>query len=170
MKNVDFRRGAANWSLIIVIALLGIAAFLVVRIGPVYYDKKAMDSALQDIAVEAPRMSRSELVDAITEAGRKAGIELTNENINILYSEGGLTMRVTYSSQADLIVTTYRKDFELQASAKASGIENRAREEVNYPPPMDSSPSGSSSSPPPPNPGGPYAGRARDAGKKIGGE
>lgn len=161
-------KGATNKGILFSIAVLALIGFLVVKIGPIYYNKKALESALTDrIAVEADKMSRDELINEIMLAGVEAGVPLSSNDITIEYGENNkIIMRVKWTGEADLVVTTYKRDFELVVPAKGWGIEERTREN------LDSFPSSHSDTPSAPvtSPVGPYSDRARSAGKKLGGE
>lgn len=164
----DSLKGATNKGILFTIAVLALIGFLVVKIGPIHYNKKALESALTDrIAVEADKMTREELINEIMLAGIESGVPLSSNDITIEYGENNrIIMKVKWSAEADLIVTTYKRDFELVVPAKGWGIEERTRENLNS---FPSSPRGEPSSPPV-SPAGPYGDRARSAGKKLGGD
>lgn len=161
-------KGATNKGILLTIVVLALIGFLVIKIGPIYYNKKALESALTDrIAIEADKMTRDELINEIMLAGVEAGVPLTSNDISIEYGENNrIVMRVKWGAEADLIVTTYKRDFELVISAKGWGIEERTRQDLNS---FPSSPSLSPSAPVT-SPAGPYSDRARNASKKLGGD
>lgn len=158
-------KGATNKGILFILAVLALIGFLVAKIGPIHYNKKALESALTDrIAVEADKMTRDELINEILLAGIEANVPLSSNDITIEYTENNkIIMRVKWSAEADLIVTTYKRDFELVVPAKGWGIEERTRQDLNsFPSQAPSAPVTS--------PAGPYSDRARNAGKKLGGD
>lgn len=160
-------KGASNTTLIVVIIIMAVVAFVTVRIGPMYYGKTALQNSLDNfLSADAMRLTETELVEEIIRYGKEADLVLTEENITFeRKTEGGnqIIITVNYTFEANLVVTTYSKSIEVVSNSPVWKIEEHVEDATFPSDPDPSPPSGPATSPFIGN----YTDRARGAGKKI---
>lgn len=166
-------RGASNTTILVALAAVGILFFIVIRIGPIFWNQKSLQSSLDGMTVaDIVKMQRADVITSIIQAGQDAGVMLTEDQITVEYGpdENKVTIKVKYTASADLIITKYTREFEIVSNPIGSPKESRVRQQVGAPATSPQPPPTSGPAPAPyvAPPGGPYAGRARDAGKKVG--
>jgi len=169
--------GASNRTIIVTLAVLGFLFFLGLRIGPTYYNEMSLGSAVDGfMAQEGGRMGRTDIIAQVIKLGADNDVKLTNDQVSVEYGPdpNQMKVRIKYTATADLIFIEYTRDVEINSRIINRAIDERVRQDLNNSSPPVSYPSQptrpSSPSAPPPGPAGPYSDRAREAGKKIGGE
>jgi|GEM_PF-7100643 len=166
-------RGASTTTLIVALAAIGILCLLISRIGPIFWNEKSLQSALDSMTVaDIVKMTQEDAVQTVINAGKDAGVPLTVEQVSIEYGpeENKITIRVKYTATADMVVTQYKRDIAIISNPIGSPKEAQVRKELGAPQPSPQqrpSPSAHAPSQYVAPPGGPFAGRARDAGKKL---
>jgi uncharacterized membrane protein len=116
MKNVSGtddmcprERGAISIKALLVLVLLGVAAFMVVKIAPVYIDERQIIFKVDDLANKsAVRNSKEDVIKKAIEAIQK-DYDLPENSITLVSREAGkIQISINYQKDIDLLVTTYQ--------------------------------------------------------------
>jgi len=100
--------GAVSIKTILMLVALVAAAFVVIKIAPVYVDERQITFKVDDLANKsAVRNSKEADIEKAIEAIRKE-YELPENSINIVSREAGrVQISLTYQKTIDLLVTSY---------------------------------------------------------------
>jgi hypothetical protein len=101
-------RGAISIKALLGLVLVGIAAFLVIRLAPVYIEQQKVVHDVNELARIAAVRGWKE--DRITQDIKRLGVEynLPEDGINFISrGEKGVQIGVSYQRNIDLLVTTY---------------------------------------------------------------
>jgi hypothetical protein len=101
-------RGAISIKALLGLVLVGIAAFLVIRLAPVYIEQQKVVHDVNELARIAAVRGWKE--DRITQDIKRLGVEynLPEDGINFISrGEKGVQIGISYQRNIDLLVTTY---------------------------------------------------------------
>lgn len=112
-------RGAISIKVLLALVLLGIAAFLVIKIAPVYVNERQVTFKVDDLANKsAVRNSKEDIIKKAIEAIQKE-YDLPENSINIVSREAGrVQISLSYQKDIDLLVTTYQWKVNYTAAGK----------------------------------------------------
>jgi uncharacterized membrane protein len=112
-------RGAISIRVLLTLILIGIAAFIVVKIAPVYIDERQLAYKVDDLANKsAVRNLKEDDINKGIEFIRKE-YELPENSINLISREPGrVKISVSYQKNIDFLVTTYQRQFTYTAAGK----------------------------------------------------
>jgi hypothetical protein len=101
------------------IVLFGVAVFLAITLGPIYYNNLNFES---DVKTEVSRaaahtMSSDTIVKDILDLARKNEISLKKQNIQIERYAGQIDVTVDYSVPVDLLVIERDFNFKINVSS-----------------------------------------------------
>lgn len=102
-------RGAISIKVLLALVMVGIAAFTVIKVAPVYIDERQLKFKVDDLTNKsAVRNSKEEDINKAIAAIRKE-YSLPENSINIVSREPGrVNISLTYQKDIDLLVTTYQ--------------------------------------------------------------
>lgn len=101
-------RGAISIKVLLALVLVGIAAFMVIKLAPVYIEQQKVLHDVNELARIAAVRGWKE--DRITQDIKRLSVEynLPNNGINFVSrSDKGVQIAVSYQRNIDLLVTTY---------------------------------------------------------------
>jgi len=112
-------RGAISIKALLLLVILGIVAFLVVKIAPVYIDEHQITFKVEDLANKsAVRNSKEEVIRKAIEALQKE-YDLPDNSITLVTREQGrCQLSLKYQKDIDLLVTTYQWKVDHTAAGK----------------------------------------------------
>ena len=102
-------RGAISIKVLLILTLIGIAAFVVIKIAPVYIDERQVTYKVDDLANKsAVRNSKEDQIYKAIEVIRKE-YDLPEDSITLVSREQGrVQISINYQKDIDLLVTTYQ--------------------------------------------------------------
>ncbi len=112
-------RGAISIRVLLTLILIGIAAFIVIKIAPVYIDERQLAYKVDELANHsAVRNLKEDDINKRIEFIRKE-YELPENSINLISREPGrVKISVSYQKNIDFLVTTYQRQFTYTAAGK----------------------------------------------------
>ena len=112
-------RGAISIKVLLALVLLGIAAFLVIKIAPVYVNERQVTFKVDDLANKsAVRNSKEDIIKKAIEAIQKE-YDLPENSINLVSRElGKVQISISYQKDIDFLVTTYQWKVNHTAAGK----------------------------------------------------
>lgn len=112
-------RGAISIKVLLALVLVGIAAFLVIKIAPVYVNERQVTFKVDDLANKsAVRNSKEDVIKKAIEAIQK-DYDLPENSINLVSREAGrVQISLSYQKDIDLLVTTYQWKVNYTAAGK----------------------------------------------------
>ena len=112
-------RGAISIKVLFTLILIGIAAFIVIKIAPVYIDERQLAYKVDDLANKsAVRNLKEDDINKAIEFIRKE-YELPENSINLISREPGrVKISVSYQKNIDFLVATYQREFTYTAAGK----------------------------------------------------
>lgn len=112
-------RGAISIKVLLALVLVGIAAFLVIKIAPVYVNERQVTFKVDDLANKsAVRNSKEDVIKKAIEAIQKE-YDLPENSINLVSREPGkVQISLSYQKDIDLLVTTYQWKVNYTAAGK----------------------------------------------------
>lgn len=112
-------RGAISIRVLLTLILIGIAAFIVIKIAPIYIDERQLAYKVDDLAnISAVRNLKEDDINKRIEVIRKE-YELPENSINLVSREPGrVKISVSYQKNIDFLVTTYQRQFTYTAAGK----------------------------------------------------
>jgi hypothetical protein len=101
--------GAVSIKAVLMLVLLIAAAFMVIKIAPVYVDERQVTFKVEDLANKsAVRNSKDDVIRKAIEAIR-VEYDLPENSINLISREAGrVQISINYQRNIDLLVTTYQ--------------------------------------------------------------
>ena len=102
-------RGAISIKVLLILILIGGAAFIVIKIAPVYIDERQVTYKVDDLANKsAVRNSKEDQIYKAIEVIRKE-YDLPEDSITLVSREQGrVQISINYQKDIDLLVTTYQ--------------------------------------------------------------
>src|SRR6185295_10173390 len=102
-------RGAVSIKVLFILTLLGVAAFVVIKIAPVYIDERQVTYRVEDLANKsAVRNTKEEDIKKAIEVIKRE-YSLPENSINLVSREAGrVQISITYQRDVDFLVTTYQ--------------------------------------------------------------
>ena len=102
-------RGAISIKVLLILILIGGAAFIVIKIAPVYIDERQVTYKVDDLANKsAVRNSKEDQIFKAIEVIRKE-YDLPEDSITLVSREQGrVQISINYQKDIDLLVTTYQ--------------------------------------------------------------
>ena len=112
-------RGAISIRVLLTLILIGVAAFIVIKITPVYIDERQLAYKVDDLANKsAVRNLKEDDINKGIEIIRKE-YELPENSISLISREPGkVKISVSYQKNIDFLVTTYQRQFTYTAAGK----------------------------------------------------
>ena len=112
-------RGAISIKVLLTLILIGIAAFIVIKITPIYIDERQLAYKVDDLANKsAVRNLKEDDINKGIEIIRKE-YELPENSISLISREPGkVKISVSYQKNIDFLVTTYQRQFTYTAAGK----------------------------------------------------
>ncbi len=101
------------------LVLLGIAIYLVVKLGPIYYSNLNFESDVKTAVSRAGARSftNDAIVKDIQDVARKNQIRIKKENINIERFAGQIHVSVYYAVPVDFVVYQRNVNFQVKVSS-----------------------------------------------------
>jgi hypothetical protein len=101
------------------IVVLGVAVFLAIALGPIYYNNMNFESDLKTEVSRAAAhiLSTDTMVKDILDLARRNEISLTKDNIKIEHYAGRVNVTVDYSVPVDLLVIERDFNFKISLSS-----------------------------------------------------
>jgi len=111
--------GAISIRVLLTLILIGTAAFIVIKIAPVYIDERQLAFKVDDLAnISAVRNLKEDDINKKIESIRKE-YELPENSISLISREPGrVKISVSYQKNIDFLVTTYLRQFTYTAAGK----------------------------------------------------
>ncbi|HLF83797.1 MAG TPA: hypothetical protein VI837_06445 [Blastocatellia bacterium] len=102
-------RGAISIKVLLALLLVGIAAFMVIKIAPVYVKERQVTYDVDDLANKsAVRNSKEDVIKKAIEAIQRE-YDLPENSINLVSREPGkVQISISYQKDIDFLVTTYQ--------------------------------------------------------------
>ena len=102
-------RGAISIKVLLILILIGMAAFVVIKVAPVYIDERQVTYKVDDLANKsAVRNSKEDQIHKAIEVIRKE-YDLPEDSITLVSREQGkVQISINYQKDIDLLVTTYQ--------------------------------------------------------------
>ena len=102
-------RGAISIKVLLILILIGGAAFIVIKIAPVYIDERQVTYKVDDLANKsAVRNSKEDQIYKAIEVIRKE-YDLPEDSITLVSREQGrVQISINYQKDIDLLLTTYQ--------------------------------------------------------------
>jgi uncharacterized membrane protein len=102
-------RGAVSIKVVLSLMLVGVGAFMVIKIAPVYIDDRQLTFKVDDLANKsAVRNTKEDDINKAIEFIRKE-YDLPENSINLVSRESGkVQISIIYQKDIDLLVTTYQ--------------------------------------------------------------
>jgi len=102
-------RGAISIKVLLILISIGVAAFIVIKIAPVYIDERQVTYKVDDLANKsAVRNSKEDQIYKAIEVIRKE-YDLPEDSITLVSREQGrVQISINYQKDIDLLVTTYQ--------------------------------------------------------------
>ena len=112
-------RGAISIKVLLSLMLVGIAAFMVIKIAPVYVDERQLAFKVDELANKsAVRNSKEDDIKKAIELIRKE-YDLPENSINLVAREAGkVQISVIYQKDIDFLVTTYQRKVNYTVNGK----------------------------------------------------
>jgi hypothetical protein len=112
-------RGAISIKALVILFVLGIGAFMLVKLVPAYIDERQVTYKVDELANKsAVRNSKEDVIIKAIEALRKE-YDLPENSINLVSREQGkCQISLKYQKDIDLIVTTYQWKVDHTAAGK----------------------------------------------------
>ena len=112
-------RGAVSIKVLFILTLLGVAAFVVIKIAPVYIDERQVTYRVEDLANKsAVRNTKEEDIKKAIEVIKRE-YSLPENSINLVSREAGrVQISITYQRDVDFLVTTYQWKVNHTAAGK----------------------------------------------------
>jgi hypothetical protein len=112
-------RGAISIKALLILVLLGAAAFMVVKIAPVYIDERQITFKIEELANKsAVRNAKEDVIKKAIEAIQK-DYDLPENSITLVSREQGkCQISIKYQKDIDLLVTTYQWKVDHIAAGK----------------------------------------------------
>ena len=116
MNGRTYERGEGRVSFVITLAVMGIAAYLAVKIVPVRIDAYEFRDVLRDEARQAVVIKDDrEIARRILKTAKEMELPLDRKNLSIRRGSREIVIRATYEKQIDLAVTTYTYRFDAES-------------------------------------------------------
>jgi hypothetical protein len=112
-------RGAVSIKVVLVFVLLGVAAFIIIKIAPVYVNERQITFEVDDLANKsAVRNSKDDVIMKAIAAIQKE-YDLPENSINLVAREPGrVKISISYQKDIDLLVTTFQWKVTYTAAGK----------------------------------------------------
>lgn len=112
-------RGAISIKVLLSLMLVGIAAFMVIKIAPVYVDERQLAFKVDELANKsAVRNTKEDDIKKAIEFIRKE-YDLPENSINLVAREAGkVQISVIYQKDIDFLVTTYQRKVNYTVNGK----------------------------------------------------
>ena len=112
-------RGAISIKVLLSLIFIGTAAFIVLKIAPVYIDERQLTFKVDDLANKSAVRSTKEVdINKAIEFIRQE-YDLPENSISLVSREPGrVKISVTYQKDIDFLVTTYQRKFSYTAAGK----------------------------------------------------
>jgi len=112
-------RGAISIRVLLTLILIGVAAFIVIKITPVYIDERQLAYKVDDLANKSAVRNTKEVdINKAIEIIRQE-YELPENSISLISREPGrVKISVSYQKNIDFLVTTYQRQFTYTAAGK----------------------------------------------------
>ena len=103
-------RGAISIKVLLTLILIGVAAFIVIKITPVYIDERQLAFKVDDLANKSAVRNTKEVdINKAIEIIRQE-YELPENSISLVSREPGrIKISVNYQKDIDFLVTTYQR-------------------------------------------------------------
>jgi len=111
--------GTGTFGCILSLALIALAVFVGVRIGPIYYSNKSLEG---DVNTEVSRaganfLSDESLVNSVLDLARKNEIRLARNEVKIERFAGQIHLTIRYTVPVDFILLKKDLNFEIKTSS-----------------------------------------------------
>lgn len=112
-------RGAISIKSLFIFVVLGVAAFILVKIAPVYISERQLTYKVDDLANKSAIRNMKEAdINKEIEFIRKE-YDLPENSINLASREPGrVNISVSYQKDIDFLITTYQRKFTYTAAGK----------------------------------------------------
>jgi uncharacterized membrane protein len=112
-------RGAISIKVLLSLIFIGIAAFIVIKIAPIYIDERQLTFKVDDLANKSAVRSTKEVdINKAIEFIRQE-YDLPENSISLVSREPGrVKISVSYQKDIDFLVTTYQRKFAYTAAGK----------------------------------------------------
>ena len=112
-------RGAISIKVLLSLIFIGTAAFIVLKIAPVYIDERQLTFKVDDLANKSAVRSTKEVdINKAIEFIRQE-YDLPADSISLVSREPGrVKISVNYQKDIDFLVTTYQRKFTYTAAGK----------------------------------------------------
>jgi uncharacterized membrane protein len=112
-------RGAISIKVLLTLILIGIAAFIVIKIAPVYIDERQLAYKVDDLANKsAVRNTKEDDIKKAIEVIRKE-YDLPEDSISLVHREAGkIQISINYQKDIDFLVTTYQRKVNYMVNGK----------------------------------------------------
>ncbi|HTF37217.1 MAG TPA: hypothetical protein VK651_02825 [Blastocatellia bacterium] len=112
-------RGAISIKALLVLVALGAAAFIIIKIAPVYIDERQVTYKVDDLANKsAVRNSKEDDIKKAIEVIRKE-YDLPEDSISLVHREAGkIQISINYQKDIDFLVTTYQRKVNYMVNGK----------------------------------------------------
>lgn len=112
-------RGAISIKVLLSLIFIGVAAFVVIKIAPIYIDERQLTFKVDDLANKSAVRSTKEVdINKAIEFIRQE-YDLPENSISLVSREPGrVKISVSYQKDIDFLVTTYQRKFTYTAAGK----------------------------------------------------
>jgi len=112
-------RGAISIKVLLTLILIGIAAFIVIKITPVYIDERQLAFKVDDLANKSAVRNTKEVdINKAIEIIRQE-YELPENSISLVSREPGrIKISINYQKDIDFLVTTYQRKVNYTVNGK----------------------------------------------------
>jgi hypothetical protein len=112
-------RGAISIKVLLTLILIGITAFIVIKIAPVYIDERQLAYKVDDLANKsAVRNTKEDDIKKAIEVIRKE-YDLPEDSISLVHREAGkIQISINYQKDIDFLVTTYQRKVNYMVNGK----------------------------------------------------
>ena len=112
-------RGAVSIKVLLSLIFVGIAAFVVIKIAPIYIDERQLTFKVDDLANKSAVRSTKEVdINKAIEFIRQE-YDLPENSISLVSREPGrVKISVSYQKDIDFLVTIYQRKFTYTAAGK----------------------------------------------------
>ncbi|HXI90983.1 MAG TPA: hypothetical protein VNO24_13275 [Blastocatellia bacterium] len=112
-------RGAISIKVLLTLILIGVAAFIVIKITPIYIDERQLAFKVDDLANKSAVRNTKEVdINKAIELIRQE-YELPENSISLVSREPGrIKISVNYQKDIDFLVTTYQRKVNYTINGK----------------------------------------------------
>jgi uncharacterized membrane protein len=112
-------RGAISIRVLLTLILIGIAAFVVIKIAPVYIDERQLAFKVDDLANKSAVRNTKEVdINKAIEVIRQE-YDLPENSISLVSREAGkVKISINYQKDIDFLVTTYQRKVNYTVNGK----------------------------------------------------